>query len=88
MHWVAITVFVILFLLWVSKGTSTSKYTGVTVYGSMGCPWTVKQIDYLKAKGTEYEFVDCAGGGKCPEFVSGFPTSVVNGQTMVGYNEF
>lgn len=87
MHWVAITIFVILFLLWISKASSTSKYTGVMVYGSMGCPWTVKQIEYLKGKGTAYEFVDCAGG-KCPDFVGGFPTSVVDGKTMVGYTEY
>lgn len=53
----------------------------------MGCPWTVKQLDYLKSKGKDYEFVDCAGG-KCPDFVSGFPTSVVDGKTLVGYNEY
>lgn len=85
MIWISVFVLVVLFLFFVTK----SKYDSVVikVYGSMTCPWTVKQIDYLKSKGKDYEFVDCAGGN-CPDFVSGFPTSVVNGQTMVGYNEY
>ena len=59
---------------------------GVTMYGSDSCPWCTKQKDYFKEKGTEYTFVDCAQG-KCPNFVSGFPTLVVDGEIKVGYQE-
>jgi glutaredoxin len=59
---------------------------GVTMYGSDSCPWCTKQKDYFKEKGTEYTFVDCAQG-QCPNFVSGFPTIVVNGEIKVGYQE-
>lgn len=59
---------------------------GVTMYGSDSCPWCTKQKDYFKEKGTEYTFVDCAQG-KCPDFVTGFPTMVVNGDIKVGYQE-
>jgi glutaredoxin len=59
---------------------------GITVYGTDSCPWCTKQKDYFKEKGTEYTFVDCAQG-QCPNFVSGFPTLVVNGDIKVGYQE-
>ena len=59
---------------------------GVTMYGSDSCPWCTKQKDYFAEKGTEYTFVDCAQG-KCPNFVSGFPTMVVDGEIKVGYQE-
>jgi len=60
--------------------------SGVTMYGSDSCPWCTKQKDYFKEKGMEYTFVDCAQGS-CPNFVSGFPTLVVNGEIKVGYQE-
>ena len=63
----------------VDKGT-------VTVYGSKTCPWCVKQESYLKNQGIPYDFVDCRTG-ECPEFVTGYPTLVVNGKVMSGYNE-
>jgi len=59
---------------------------GVTMYGSDTCPWCVKQKDYFRDNGTEYTFVDCSKG-QCPNFVSGFPTLVVNGEIKVGYQE-
>lgn len=59
---------------------------GITMYGSDTCPWCTKQKDYFKEKGKEYTFVDCAQG-QCPDFVSGFPTLVVNGEIKVGYQE-
>ena len=30
-----------------------------TVYGSMKCGWTEKQLEYLKTQGKEYTFIDC-----------------------------
>ena len=58
----------------------------IIVYGSKTCPWCVKQEAYLKDKGIDYNFVDCASG-QCPEFVSGFPTLLVNGEVKAGYTE-
>jgi hypothetical protein len=34
----------------------------------------------------DYTFVDC-NQGQCPNFVSGFPTLVVDGEIKVGYQE-
>jgi len=65
---------------------SPPKGPGVTMYGADSCPWCTKQKDYFTEKGTEYTFVDCAQG-KCPNFVSGFPTLVVDGEIKVGYQE-
>lgn len=59
---------------------------GITMYGSDSCPWCTKQKEYFKEKAKEYTFVDCAQG-QCPDFVSGFPTLVVNGEIKVGYQE-
>lgn len=58
----------------------------ITVYGSKTCPWCIKQETYLKDKGIDYTFVDC-NSDKCPDFVQGFPTLVVNGQVKSGYTE-
>jgi len=44
-----------------------------TVYGSKGCPWCKKQVDYFEKSGKPYKFVDC-DKGTCPEFVEGYPT--------------
>ena len=60
--------------------------SGITMYGSDTCPWCTKQKDYFKEKSKEYTFVDCAQG-QCPDFVSGFPTLVVDGEIKVGYQE-
>lgn len=54
----------------------------VTVYGSPSCGWTKKQLDDLKTKGTSYKFVDCAQE-KCPDFVSGFPTTIIAGYQKI-----
>lgn len=58
-----------------------------TVYGTMGCGWTRKQIDYMKSKNIPYEFIDCSTG-KCGENVEAFPTLVSStGEQIVGYKE-
>jgi hypothetical protein len=55
----------------------------MTIYGSMGCPYTVKQVE----KYPDAEFVDCASG-KCPEWVKGFPTTKMpDGSTVVGFSD-
>ena len=59
----------------------------IIVYGSRTCPWCVKQEKYLIDNGLPYTFVDCKQDGGCPEFVSGFPTLLVDNVIKVGYNE-
>lgn len=58
-----------------------------TVYGTMQCGWTRKQLDYFKSKNVPHKFVDCANGackGK-----TAFPTLVSpSGEEIVGYTEF
>ncbi|QIG59593.1 hypothetical protein [Dishui Lake phycodnavirus 2] len=59
--------------------TLPSKSAGVSggtyiVYGTMGCGWTRKQLDHMKAKGIAHEFVDCSTKGACPEGVNAYPT--------------
>lgn len=87
MIWVAVFILIVLFMIFVTKSSSKYDSSGIKVYGSMGCSWTVKQLDYLKDKSKKYEFIDCSTG-TCPDFVKGFPTSVVNGKTIIGYNEY
>ncbi|MFM8322701.1 MAG: NrdH-redoxin [Chloroflexota bacterium] len=58
----------------------------LTVYGTESCPWTVKQIEYLKQKGKPYTFVNCETG-QCPDFVQGFPTMDLDGKIIVGFNK-
>lgn len=58
-----------------------------TIYGTMGCGWTRKQLDYMKKAGKPYEFIDCDKGG-CSG-MDAFPTTVdPNGEKTVGYQEF
>ena len=57
------------------------------VYGTMGCGWTRKQIDVMKAKGIAYEFVDCSKAGACPADVKAFPTiKHPDGTMTTGFN--
>lgn len=58
----------------------------IIVYGSKTCPWCMKQEKYLIDNGLPYTFVDCKGGA-CPDFVSGFPTLLVDNVVKVGYTE-
>jgi hypothetical protein len=58
----------------------------LTVYGSDGCSWTKKQIDYLDQKGIPYRYVNCSEG-QCPGFVQGYPTLAQNGKILVGFHE-
>ena len=57
-----------------------------TVYGSMGCGWTRKQLEYFKDKGKPYTFVDC-DSEDC-KGIEGFPTMVhSSGERVVGFKE-
>ena len=56
------------------------------VYGTMGCGWTRKQLEYMKKKGKPHTFVDCDKGG-C-DGMDAFPTlEGPNGEKIVGYSE-
>ena len=59
----------------------------IIVYGSKTCPWCVKQEKYLVDNGLPYTFVDCNQAGACPDFVSSFPTLMVDNVVKVGYTE-
>lgn len=57
-----------------------------TIYGTMGCGWTRKQIDYMKKNGKSHTFVDCEKSD-CAG-VDAFPTlEGPNGEKIVGYKE-
>ena len=57
-----------------------------TVYGTMGCGWTRKQLDHMKKNGKPHRFVDCDKEG-CSG-MEAFPTLVSpNGEKTVGYSE-
>jgi hypothetical protein len=58
-----------------------------TVYGTMSCGWTRKQLENLKSKNVPHKFVDCEKGG-C-DGKTAFPTLVSpSGEELVGYTEF
>ena len=57
-----------------------------TVYGTMGCGWTRKQLDELKGKNIPYTFVDC-GSQECAG-MSAFPVNIKpDGTQKVGFTE-
>lgn len=59
----------------------------LTIYGSMGCGWTKKQLEHCDKKSIPYKFVDC-DSDSCPEFVKGYPTMDKAGEIIEGYREF
>jgi hypothetical protein len=74
-----------LFILF-RQSASASNGEQWTVYGTMGCGWTRKQLDYMKKNGKPHRFVDCDKGG-CSG-MEAFPTLVSpNGEQIVGYSE-
>jgi hypothetical protein len=86
-----IAVVVLIAVLWwwfryrKSDKTTTSSSSGgdkVTIYGSLGCPYTVKQMQ----KYPNHEFVDCTTE-KCPSFVTAYPTTKMSdGKVEVGFS--
>ena len=75
-----------LYLLYTLKKPTVSGGTH-TVYGTMGCGWTRKQLDVMKAKGIAHEFVDCSKKGACPEGVKAYPTiKHPDGKMTTGFN--
>tara|TARA_R110001599_G_scaffold109128_1_gene272573 strand:- start:40 stop:315 length:276 start_codon:yes stop_codon:yes gene_type:complete len=57
-----------------------------TIYGTMGCGWTRKQLEYMEKNGKPFKFVDCEKEG-CSG-MKAFPTILhPNGEKTVGYSE-
>lgn len=57
-----------------------------TVYGTMGCGWTRKQLEYMEKNGKPFKFVDCEKEG-CSG-MEAFPTILhPSGEKTVGYSE-
>lgn len=79
---------VVIILYCLQPATSRKESgNGWKIYGTMGCGWTRKQIDYMKEKGKPYTFIDCSKGG-C-DGMKAFPTSVSpTGEKVVGFKEF
>jgi len=70
-----------------ADGLTPPDKGNIIVYGSKTCPWCVKQEKYLIDNGLPYTFVDCKQDGGCPDYVSGFPTLLVDNVIKVGYTE-
>lgn len=67
--------------------TIEKKKKDWTVYGTMGCGWTRKQLDYMKGAGVPHAFVDC-DKGMCPSTMKAFPTMIhTSGEQVVGFKE-
>ena len=57
-----------------------------TVYGTVGCGWTRKHLEYMNKKNIPHTFIDC-DKESCAG-MDAFPTLVdPNGKQLVGYNE-
>lgn len=56
-----------------------------TVYGSLGCGWTTKQLEFMKKNGIAHTFIDC-DSTECKH--EAYPTLVSpSGEEHVGYRE-
>lgn len=84
MFLLAALILVVIFALCMNK---SPKNMGYTIYGTMGCGWTRKQLEYMKKSGKPFTFVDC-DKSECADMTA-FPTTVdPSGKKTVGYNEF
>jgi hypothetical protein len=64
----------------------SSAYTETVIFGSPKCGWCKKQVAYMDKMALPYHFVDC-DSHYCPDFVSGYPTMIVNNKIVHGYQE-
>lgn len=65
-----------------AAASAEKKNEKITIYGSIGCPYTVKQME----KYPDHEFVDCTST-KCPDFVTAYPTTkYADGKIEVGFS--
>ena len=70
----------------VTVGASVSNGEQWTIYGTMGCGWTRKQLDYMRKAGKPFTFVNC--DTKDCSGADAFPTLVgPGGERHVGYKE-
>lgn len=70
----------------VNTGKPPVVQEGWTIFGSMGCGWTRKQLEHMKKVKKPFTFVDC-DNGDCKD-VDAFPTIVApNGEKHVGFKE-
>ena len=73
-------------LLMKRKVKGASGTDGWTVYGTMDCGWTRKQIAHMEENGLTYKFVDCSKK-ECTG-MDGYPvTTHSSGVRLEGYNE-
>ena len=57
-----------------------------TIYGTMGCGWTRKQLDHMKNVNKPFTFIDC-DKENC-DGMDAFPTLISpSGEKHVGYKE-
>jgi hypothetical protein len=83
---IAFIILAIIDILILMKTGQAATGKGWTVFGTMGCGWTRKQLDYMKKNGKAHTFVDCDKGG-C-DGMDAFPTlKDSNGKITVGYDE-
>ena len=83
---ILVIIAIIILLQTGKKAPKKQEGKGWTVFGTMGCGWTRKQLDYMKKNGKEHTFVDC-DKEEC-KGMKAFPTlKDPNGETTVGYKE-
>tara|TARA_B110000261_G_scaffold128218_1_gene143501 strand:+ start:97 stop:360 length:264 start_codon:yes stop_codon:yes gene_type:complete len=87
MFLIAALILVIIFALYKVSVNKSPPKMGYTIYGTMGCGWTRKQLEYMEKSGKPFTFVDC-DKGECAGMTA-FPTTVdPSGKKTVGYKEF
>ena len=82
-------ILVVVIILYCLQPATSRKESGNgwKIYGTMGCGWTRKQIDYMKEKKIPHVFMDCSKG-ECEKDVKAYPTLVSpDGEKNVGYKE-
>lgn len=81
---IALIILAIICMLIILKMGKSSPGNKWTVYGTMGCGWTRKQLEDMKAKNINHTFIDC-DNGNC-NGIDAFPTLVdSNGDKHVGF---
>jgi len=59
-----------------------------TVYGTMKCGWTRKQLDYMKSKNIQHTFIDCETNPEKCKGMKGYPVvEFPSGEKKVGFQE-
>ncbi len=82
----ALLIIVNLYILTQTGIVTGSTGEAWTIYGTMGCGWTRKQLEYMEKNGKPFIFVDCEKEG-CSG-MDAFPTILhPTGEKTVGYSE-